>query len=147
MELGLGICVVDDPRLPWRFARALWDSHIVPKNAVAKVTTNGTFHVPDSGKRRQVVEELLDTTTATLGFVLALSSLDAMVLTGNVPSSIAVGFTNLVTSSLAFSTMYIVQLMMGVLDFVANVVFTGYAVADSVHVAQKYGAEAIESNR
>mmetsp|Transcript_11540 Transcript_11540/g.32110 ORF Transcript_11540/g.32110 Transcript_11540/m.32110 type:complete len:1409 (-) Transcript_11540:477-4703(-) len=125
----------------------LWDSYIADRNAAAKIFTKGTFHVSDYWVRIQATRELINTTAITLAIVLGLSLLGMLVFTCNVLLSIfVVVCTIFVVSSLAFFIICIVQWKIGVVEVIALIVFTGYAITYSLHIAHKYGGRDAENH-
>lgn len=106
----------------------------------------GAFHVSSFWASAEAHSALVSSTVLTLTIVLLLAFLTMLLFTGDCCLSLLVVWATIeVISGLFFFMVFIMGWLIGPIEVLALIVFVGYALDYSLHVAQKYGSrEALE---
>mmetsp|Transcript_45330 Transcript_45330/g.107862 ORF Transcript_45330/g.107862 Transcript_45330/m.107862 type:complete len:1589 (-) Transcript_45330:100-4866(-) len=125
----------------------LWDLYVGDFNNRAVRYARGVFHTSDLWVRLEAQRQLITSTVVTIGIVLGLAFLGMLVFTCNIIlSALVVICTLQVIFGLAFFISVIMQWPIGPVEVIALIVFIGYAVTYSLHIAHKFGShEAIDA--
>lgn len=119
-----------------------WDDYINHFNGEAESVTKGAFHASSDWVRLDAQQELISSTIVTLVVVLCLAFVGMVVFTFNIVLSLFVVIgTMQVVCGLAFYIVCVMSWTIGAVEVIALIVFIGYAVTYSLHVAHKYGDE------
>jgi len=120
---------------------ALWDDYLDNFNAQAVRYTRGAFHTSDLWVRIEAQRQLVESTVLTIVIVLILAFCGMLVFTCNfILSALVVVCTLQVIFGLAFFIAVIMKWPIGPVEVIALIVFIGYAVTYSLHIAHKFGS-------
>jgi hypothetical protein len=121
---------------------AKWDEYVDDFNREASRFAKGAFHVADLWVRAQAQAELISSTILTLALVIILAFAGMLVFTRDpILSFFVVCATISVVSGLAWFIVGLMGWSVGPIEVIALIVFIGYAVTYSLHIAHKYGSE------
>jgi len=119
----------------------LWQHYVDVWNQKSSTYAQGAFQTSGLWVRVQAQEELVSSTILTLAIVLSLAFLGMLVFTRDVRLSL---FVVLATISVLIGLMFFITTLMqwaiGPIEVIALIVFIGYAVTYSLHIAHKYGS-------
>jgi len=120
---------------------ALWDNYLNNFNAQAVRYTRGAFHTSDLWVRIEAQRQLVESTILTIVIVLVLAFCGMLLFTCNaILSALVVVCTLQVIFGLAFFITVIMKWPIGPVEVIALIVFIGYAVTYSLHIAHKFGS-------
>jgi hypothetical protein len=124
-----------------------WDDAIEVWNDESSRFARGAWHISDLWVRAQAQEELISSTALTLVVVLVLAFIGMVIFTADVVLSFFVVMaTIVVVCLLAFFITTLMNWAIGPIEVIALIVFLGYAVTYSLHIAHRYGEpEALKS--
>jgi hypothetical protein len=109
-------------------------------NAVASLTANHAYATADVFKRSEAEEALIGSTIETIVIAAVLAWLGCAIFTGSVLLACLVTFLVLgIIAGLAFFMVVLCGWKIGPIEVVSLVVFMGYAVTYSLHIAHNYG--------
>lgn len=118
----------------------IWDKEISIWNDEASRFARGAWHMSGLWVRAQAQQELLSSTGMTLAVVLILSFLGMLAFTMDFVLSFFVVFATVeVLCCLAFFITTLMGWPIGPIEVIALIVFIGYAVTYSLHIAHRYG--------
>mmetsp|Transcript_1232 Transcript_1232/g.5043 ORF Transcript_1232/g.5043 Transcript_1232/m.5043 type:complete len:1657 (-) Transcript_1232:580-5550(-) len=118
-----------------------WTDYLASWNAGAHVTAVGAWHTASLWVQAQAQAELISSTITTLIIVLLLAFLGMLVFTGDIVlSCLVVACTILTISGLIFFIVVMMGWAIGPIEVIALIVFIGYAVTYSLHIAHRYGS-------
>jgi len=123
--------------------KKLWDAYLVRWNSQAKIFSKGAWHTAALWVRAEAQDELISSTVVTLLVVVLLAFLGMVVFTRNFMLSLLVVITTCLV--VVWLLWYIVALMMwkiGPIEVISLIVFIGYAVTYSLHIAHRYSCRA-----
>jgi hypothetical protein len=122
-----------------------WDAFLTNWNAKASRAATGAWHTSNIWVLTEAQQQLLSSTFATLLIVILLALAGMLVFTKDLTLSIYVVASTLgVIFCLTFFIVNVMQWPIGPVEVIALIVFVGYAVTYSLHIAHKYGgAEAL----
>lgn len=127
--------------------KAKWDAQLDYFNAAAEPVTKGAFHSSGDWVRLDAQRELVSSTVSTLVIVLCLAFIGMLMFTFNMILSIYVVIgTVQVVCGLGFFIICAMQWALGPVEVIAFIVFIGYAVTYSLHIAHKYGDPGAEAD-
>lgn len=117
-----------------------WDDYVDHFNSMAEPVTQGAFHASQDWVRLDAQSELVSSTVVTLVIVLCLAFSGMLLFTLNLVLSffVVVG-TVQVICGLAFFMVCIMSWSIGPVEIIALIIFIGYSVTYSLHIAHKYG--------
>jgi hypothetical protein len=119
----------------------LWNAHLELWNAEASRFARGAWQTSSLWVRAEAQAALISSTVATLLIVVGLAFLGMLCFTFDFLLSLYVVIATL--SVLTFLAFFIIALMawpIGPVEVIALIVFIGYAVTYSLHIAHKYGS-------
>jgi len=117
-----------------------WDEYVNTWNALASRYGRGAWHTSPLWVRAEAQKELISSTIATLLIVIGLAFLGMLLFTFDPILSLLVVMCTLgVVCGLAFFITTMMQWPIGPIEVIALIVFIGYAVTYSLHIAHKYG--------
>lgn len=117
-----------------------WDAYIAGWNAQASVFVEGAFHVAWLWVKAEAAQELVSSTLLTLVILLLLAFLAMFLFTFDLLLSFLVVVVTLsVVIGVAFFMLVLLGWDLGPVEVIALIVFIGYTVTYSLHVAHKYG--------
>jgi len=117
-----------------------WNSYVDNMNAVASLTANHAYATADVFKRSEAEEALIGSTIETIVIAAVLAWLGCAIFTGSVLLACLVTFLVLgIIAGLAFFMVVLCGWKIGPIEVVSLVVFMGYAVTYSLHIAHNYG--------
>lgn len=118
-----------------------WDKHLARFNENAAVFVQGAFHVSSLWVRAEAQSALIASTTMTLAIALFLAFVGMLVFTGDCTLSLYVVLsTTGVICGLLWFILVLMGWAIGPIEVIALIVFVGYAVTYSLHIAHKYGS-------
>jgi len=121
----------------------IWDNHTEIYNDEASRFARGAWHSSELWVRAQASAELISSTVLTLVVVLVLAFIGMLMFTFDVVLSLlVVAATIQVLCLLGFFITTMMGWAIGPLEVIALIVFIGYAVTYSLHIAHKYGSDA-----
>lgn len=125
-----------------------WDKLMSEWNTKAWQPWAGAWHTSRLWVRAEAQNELIKSTALTLGIVLGLAFVGMLLFTHDCCLSLLVVLSTAgVVCGLAFFIIIVMGWSIGPIEVIALIVFTGYAVTYSLHVAHKYGdSEALVSD-
>jgi len=125
-----------------------WDAYLETYNNGASRFAKGAWHTSQVWVSAQAQRALVSSTVLTLALVLCLSFLGMLAVTCSISLALLVILaTCAITSGLAFFITSVMGWVIGPVEVVALIVFLGYAVTYSLHIAHRYGStEAAESD-
>jgi hypothetical protein len=118
-----------------------WNNFMDGWNDEAARSTRGAWHSSELWVRAEAQEELVSSTIITLVIVILLAFAGMLLFTFDFLLSLYVVFaTLLVLLGLSFFIVALCQWPIGPIEVIALIVFIGYAVTYSLHIAHKYGS-------
>lgn len=118
-----------------------WNTYLSAWNDEASRATRGAWHTSALWVKAEAQEELVSSTITTLVIVLCLAFVGMLAFTFDILLSIYVVLsTLLVLIGLAFFIVVVMKWEIGPVEVIALIVFIGYAVTYSLHIAHKYGS-------
>lgn len=118
-----------------------WDSYADTWNANARSFARGVFHVSALWVRAAAQNELVTSTVSTLGIVLIMAFATMLCFTRDIVLSLYVVLATVgVISGLTWFIVVLMNWKIGAIEVIALIVFIGYAVTYSLHIAHKYGS-------
>lgn len=121
-------------------AQKNWDDYIDKWNLNAQTSAKGAWQTSGLWVQAQAQAMLISSTIETLCIVLFLALIGMLVFTRNLLlSMMVVVATTSVICGLAFFIVVIMSWAIGPIEVIALIVFIGYAVTYSLHVAHRYG--------
>jgi len=125
-----------------------WDRHLERANLLGSEYTQGAFHVSSLWSSTEAKLALISSTATSLAMVFVLAFLTMLLFTGSCCLSLHVVWATLeVISGLLFFMVILMGWPIGPTEVLALIIFVGYALDYSLHVAQKYGSrEALDSS-
>lgn len=119
----------------------LWDNYLIQWNMQASIYGKGAWHTSSLWVRAEAQSALLMSTIATVGIILILAFLGMLIFTGDPLLSCLVV---LATLGVIFGLFWFISVFMawpiGPIEVIALIVFIGYAVTYSLHIAHRYGS-------
>jgi hypothetical protein len=116
-----------------------WDMYITTFNRAASPSAVGAFHTSDLWVQAAAQAELVSSTLLTLILVLVFAFMGMLAFTLDPVLSLFVVATTIgVIVSLAFFIIVIMGWPIGPIEAISLIVFIGYAVTYSLHIAHKY---------
>lgn len=126
---------------------ASWDNYTRSWNARASRFARGAWHTSSLWVRAQAQEALISSTALTLSIAVSTAFLSMLIFTGDLRLSFyVVVATIFVISELAFFIVVIMGWPIGPMEVIALIVFIGYAVTYSLHIAHKYGTRSFSTS-
>jgi len=117
-----------------------WDHYLTDYNSRASNFARGAWHTSSLWVRATAQKELISSTVMTLLIVLLLAFLGMLLFTCDIVLSLFVVLaTCCVISGLAWFIIVAMGWAIGPIEVIALIVFVGYAVTYSLHVAHRYG--------
>ncbi|CAK0849889.1 unnamed protein product, partial [Prorocentrum cordatum] len=127
---------------------ALWDKHLVEYNSGASRFANGAFQTAGLWVRAEAQQELIFSTVLTFGLVILFALLGMLVFTRDwCLSLMVVASTCMVVNGLAFFMVVVLGWAIGPIEVISLIVFIGYGVTYSLHIAHRYGFPEAEHSR
>jgi len=121
-----------------------WDSYTELWNLQAEALSRGAWHVSVAWVVAEAQSRLISSTAATLGIVLVLAFFGMLAFTRDASLSFFVVLATIgVISVLMFFIIVIMGWEVGAIEVLALIVFIGYAVTYSLHIAHCYGSHEI----
>lgn len=121
--------------------RELWDAYLDEYNKEASRFSKDAWHTSSLWVRAEAQNELVSSTVLTLLIVILLAFVGMIVFTRNATLSCFVVFATLgVVSGLFFFITVMMSWAIGPIEVIALIVFIGYAVTYSLHIAHRYGS-------
>jgi len=118
-----------------------WSEYMDAFNSEASPFAVGAFHTSELWVRVEAQSKLISSTAQTLLIVLFLAFLGMLGFTRDCVLSMFVVFNTVsVVCALAFFIVVVMGWPIGPIEVIALIVFIGYAVTYSLHIAHKYGA-------
>jgi len=122
--------------------KKLWDDFIFRTNEEATRFSRGAWHTSQLWVRAEAQKELILSTVITLIIVLVLAFIGMLIFTFDTLLSLSVVVATIVViCGLAFFMTCVMQWPIGPIEIIALIVFIGYAVTYSLHIAHKFGAD------
>jgi hypothetical protein len=119
-----------------------WDMYVDEFNREAHRYARGAWHTAGLWVRAEAQAELISSTALMLAIVIMLAFLGMLGFTLDVLLSLyVVVATMAVVSGLAWFITVLMGWAIGPIEIIALIVFIGYAVTYSLHIAHKYGCE------
>jgi len=125
--------------------KELWDKYVKQWNSLTIQYEYGAWHTSKLWVKSEAQKELVDSTVKTLIFVVAMAFLSMLLFTLDLLLSFFVVLAT--TQVICFLTFFIVVIMgwhIGPIEVVSLIVFIGYAVTYSLHIAHKYSSDEAE---
>lgn len=117
-----------------------WDDYIAAWNSEATPSATGAFHISWQWVKAEAAKELVSSTFTTLVVLMVLAFGSMLLFTSDLTLSIlVVSLTLGVVIGVAFFMLVLLGWALGPIEVIALIVFIGYAVTYSLHVAHKYG--------
>eukprot|EP00930_Biecheleria_cincta_P001250 TRINITY_DN102399_c0_g1_i1.p1 TRINITY_DN102399_c0_g1~~TRINITY_DN102399_c0_g1_i1.p1 ORF type:complete len:2057 (+),score=335.66 TRINITY_DN102399_c0_g1_i1:535-6171(+) len=124
----------------------LWDNYLIQYNLQASIYGKGAWHSSSLWVRAEAQSALMWSTIATVAIILVLAWLGMLVFTGDPVLSCLVVVATL---GVIFGLFWFIAVLMawpiGPIEVIALIVFIGYAVTYSLHIAHRYGNSDAES--
>merc|ERR1719329_801827 len=119
--------------------KEVWDSYVDRKNAEAPQTANRAFHTTSVWVRAEAEFSIVSSTVETILVSAGCGFLGMLVFTGNPTLAVLVLVLVLgVIAGLAFFIVFVMGWLIGPIEVIALVVFLGYSVTYSLHVAHSF---------
>jgi len=124
-----------------------WDAYLDRYNAEASRFARDAWHTSSLWVRAEAQNELISSTVNTLIIVVILAFLGMVVFTHNAGLSLLVVLATMgVVSGLFFFITVVMSWAIGPIEVIGLIVFIGYAVTYSLHIAHRYGSiDAVDS--
>jgi len=118
-----------------------WDKYVDAWNLNASVSATGAWHTARPWVRAEAQSELVSSTVLTLGLCAAFAFGSMLIFTMDVRLSLYVVCATLgVISGLTFFMLVLMGWAFGPIEVIALIVFIGYALDYSLHIAHKYSS-------
>jgi len=118
-----------------------WDAHIDAYNVEASLYAKDAWHTSSLWVRAEAQAALISSTIVTVALVVVLAFIGMLVFTRDQRLSLmVVGSTLQVISGLTWFITVVMGWPIGAIEVIALIVFIGYAVTYSLHIAHRYGA-------
>lgn len=118
-----------------------WDQYLARYNADASRFARDAWHSSSLWVRAEAQDALIMSTVITLLIVILLAFLGMVVFTRNATLSLSVVFATCgVVANLFFYITVMMGWAIGPIEVIALIVFIGYAVTYSLHIAHRYGS-------
>jgi len=118
-----------------------WDDYLNRYNADASRFARDAWHTASLWVRAEAQNELIMSTVLTLLIVILLAFLGMVVFTKNAALSMFVVLATVgVVGNLFFFIVVLMGWAVGPIEVIALIVFIGYAVTYSLHIAHRYGS-------
>jgi len=126
--------------------KELWDAYVSDLNAKAGVTANHAFHTAEAWVRAEAEVAIVGSTVETIIIASACAWLGVLIFTGDpVLALIVLGLVLGIISGLAFFMVCVMRWKIGPVEVISLVVFVGYSVTYSLHIAHNYAEVKEES--
>jgi len=126
--------------------KELWDAYVDDLNAQAGVTANHAFHTAEAWVRAEAEVAIVGSTVETIVIASVCSWLGVLIFTGDpILAFIVLGLVLGIISGLAFFMVCIMRWKIGPVEVISLVVFVGYSVTYSLHIAHNYAEVKEES--
>eukprot|EP00929_Paragymnodinium_shiwhaense_P080470 TRINITY_DN41972_c0_g1_i1.p1 TRINITY_DN41972_c0_g1~~TRINITY_DN41972_c0_g1_i1.p1 ORF type:complete len:1498 (+),score=339.93 TRINITY_DN41972_c0_g1_i1:169-4662(+) len=123
----------------------LWDEHIKLFNYEASRFVKGAWHTSGLWVRAEAQAELISSTGTMLFIVIFLAGVGMLMFTRDLLLSLYVVLATIfVVIGLAWFITVLMGWPIGAIEVIALIVFIGYAVTYSLHIAHKYGSDEAE---
>jgi len=121
--------------------KKLWDKYLEEFNLDASIYTKGAWHTSSLWVRAEAQSALISSTILTIVIVVGLALLGMLVFTRDWKlSMLVVASTMLVVCILFWFIVVVMGWPIGAIEVIALIVFIGYAVTYSLHIAHRYGS-------
>jgi len=118
-----------------------WDAYVNQYNAEAHLYANDAWHTSSLWVRAEAQSALISSTITTVVLVVVLAFLGMLVFTRDQKLSLMVVLSTLqVIFGLTWFITVVMDWAIGAIEVIALIVFIGYAVTYSLHIAHRYGA-------
>jgi len=122
--------------------RQQWDTYIAEYNERASEDAKGAWHTSQLWVRAEAQEELVISTGTTLFIIILFAFIGMLLFTCDpILPVFVVMSTFFVVVGLCFFVIVVMKWAVGAVEVIALIVFLGYAVTYSLHVAHKYGSD------
>lgn len=119
--------------------KAVWDDFIAERNAAASITSSRAWHSSDSWVRAQAEVAIIASTTETIVCTVVSAALGVLIFTGDPTLMILVMVTVCgIICCLGFCMVTVLKWKIGPIEIIALVIFVGYSVTYSLHIAHDY---------
>jgi len=119
--------------------KKVWDDHVDAWNVGASDSAKGAWHTSHLWVRAEAQRELISSTISTLLVIVVMAFLSMLMFTLDPLLSVFVVVATVgEISGLAFFIVVVMGLAIGPIEAIALIVFIGYAVTYSLHIAHKY---------
>merc|ERR1712224_1006004 len=121
--------------------KSKWDAHVQAFDEENSDAIRGIWHTSTLWVRVEAETEILGSTLSVVILAVALAFLSVLIFTQDLVLSIYVVLSTLgVIACLAFFIIIVMGWALGTIENIALIVFIGYAVTYSLHIAHKYGS-------
>eukprot|EP00435_Cladocopium_sp_Y103_P011691 s2735_g3.t1 len=125
--------------------KALWDKYLDDFNLEASIYSKGAWHTSVVWVRAEAQSALIRSTIVTIAIVVGLALLGMLIFTKDSKlSSLVVGSTLIVVFALTWFIVVVMGWPIGPIEVIALIVFIGYAVTYSLHIAHRYGSSDVQ---
>jgi hypothetical protein len=129
----------DSAAQPMLEHRDRWDKYVTAMNDAASVTANRAFHSASAWVRAEAEIAVIDSTIDTIIIAAVCAWVGMLVFTQDpVLSFLVLGLVLGIVVGLAFFIVVIMDLKIGSIEVISLVIFVGYSVTYSLHVAHSY---------
>jgi len=119
--------------------KAYWDAFVDQRNAAASVTASRAFHTSSSWVQAEAEAAIVDSMEVTIILSAACSALGVFLFTGDICLMfLVIALVLGIMSGLAAFMVVLMGWTVGPIEVIALVVFVGYAVTYSLHIAHDY---------
>jgi len=125
--------------------KKLWDTYLDDFNLEASIYTKGAWHTSVVWVRAEAQSALIQSTIVTIAIVVGLALLGMLIFTKDSKlSSLVVASTLIVIFALTWFIVVVMGWAIGPIEVIALIVFIGYAVTYSLHIAHRYGSSDVQ---
>lgn len=125
--------------------KTLWDKYLDDFNLEASIYSKGAWHTSVVWVRAEAQSALIRSTIVTIAIVVGLALLGMLIFTKDSKlSSLVVGSTLIVVFALTWFIVVVMGWPIGPIEVIALIVFIGYAVTYSLHIAHRYGSSDVQ---
>ena len=118
-----------------------WDAHVQGFNQENSDSIRGIWHTSTLWVRAEAESEILGSTLSVVILAVVLAFLSMLIFTQDIVLSVYVIISTVgVIFCLAFFIIVVMGWALGAIEVIALIVFIGYAVTYSLHIAHKYGS-------
>lgn len=124
--------------------QAMWDDYVSTWNLNAQNSARGAWQTSSLWVRAEAQSKLISSTAVTLVIVMVLAGAFMVLFTFDLVLSLSVVVASMVVECGLAS--FIINLMgwsIGPIEVIALIVFIGYAVTYSLHIAHRYGSDEV----